>query len=82
MTDEDHIIERLHKELSDRDHRIEELRLENRRLNKELSLKYQADAVQIIDALYSRAGFDHWWGDLTQDLKEEVLEGITEVLKR
>lgn len=64
-----------------RDHRIRELLLENKRLNSELKIKSQAEAVQIIDALYSRAGFDHWWGDLTQDLKEEVLEGITEVLR-
>lgn len=61
--------------------RIDELLRENKRLNSELAIKAQVEAIQIIDSLLSRAGFDHWWGDLTQDLKEEVLEGITQVLR-
>lgn len=64
-----------------RDHRIRELLLENKRLNSELKIKSQVEALQIIDSLMSRAGFDHWWGDLTEDLREEVLEGIAEAIK-
>jgi hypothetical protein len=38
--------------------------------------------LEILDALYDRAGFDDWWDRIGEELNDEITEEIEEILKR
>ncbi len=40
-----------------------------------------ARAKRVIDFLGDRKGFDHWWHDIEQDDKNEILEGLAKLLE-
>lgn len=37
-------------------------------------------AEDVIDVLYGRVGFDHWWGKIDDDIKEEIKDEINEAI--
>jgi len=37
--------------------------------------------LEILDALYDRAGFDDWWDMLDEELEEEITEELEAIVK-
>ncbi|GAA0196928.1 MULTISPECIES: hypothetical protein [Bacillati] len=35
----------------------------------------------IVDELYARRGFDYWWDDIDEDVREEILEALAETIE-
>jgi hypothetical protein len=42
----------------------------------------QEKAEAIIDMLSSRGGFDGWWGNIDDDIQEEIIEEITKIIEK
>jgi hypothetical protein len=38
--------------------------------------------LEILDALYDRAGFDDWWDRLDEELEDEITEELEAIVKR
>lgn len=41
----------------------------------------RAKAKQVIELLEGRKGFDHWWADIEQDIRNDVLEALARLLE-
>jgi hypothetical protein len=39
-------------------------------------------AVQVIVNLTDRSGFDNWWGNLDEDIQEEILQEIVDTIRK
>ena len=39
-------------------------------------------AEKIISMLNGRGGFDDWWGNIDEDIQEEIIDEITKILKK
>ena len=38
--------------------------------------------LEILDALYDRAGFDDWWNVIGEELEDEITEELETIIKR
>jgi hypothetical protein len=38
--------------------------------------------LEILDALYDRAGFDDWWNNIGEELEDEITEELESIVKR
>lgn len=47
-----------------------------------MSREIKKCVLEILDALYDRAGFDDWWDRLDDELSDEITEEIEEIIKR
>jgi len=36
---------------------------------------------EIIDALCDRGGFDDWWGNISIDVKDEIIKNLENIIK-
>lgn len=48
----------------------------------DMSREIKKCVLEILDALYNRAGFDDWWDRLDDELSDEITEEIEEIVKR
>jgi hypothetical protein len=37
-------------------------------------------ASEVLSELYSRAGFDHWWDDISEEDQEEIERRLAEII--
>jgi hypothetical protein len=38
--------------------------------------------LEILDVLYDRSGFDHWWDNLGEEYEEEITAELEQIIKR
>ena len=38
--------------------------------------------LEILDVLYDRSGFDHWWDNLGEEYEEEITAELEQIVKR
>jgi hypothetical protein len=38
--------------------------------------------LEIVDSLYNRGGFDDWWGNLDDDIEEEIIKEIEDIIEK
>lgn len=51
-------------------------------LTYQMSRDTKKCVLEILDALYDRAGFDDWWDIIGEELEEEIIEELEEIVKR
>jgi len=44
--------------------------------------KHRKAAWEVIQELYSRAAFDHWWDNIYDDDKDELFDTLAKIIKR
>ena len=49
---------------------------------KSMSREIKKCVLEILDALYDRAGFDDWWDRLDEKLEDEITQELEEIIKR
>lgn len=47
-----------------------------------MSREIKKCVLEILDALYNRAGFDDWWDRLDEELEDEIAQELEEIIKR
>jgi hypothetical protein len=47
-----------------------------------MSREIKKCVLEILDALYDRAGFDDWWDSLDEELEDEITQELEEIVKR
>ena len=47
-----------------------------------MSREIKKCVLEILDALYNRAGFDDWWDRLDEELEDEITQELEEIVKR
>jgi hypothetical protein len=38
--------------------------------------------LEILDVLYDRSGFDHWWDNLGEEYEKEITTELEQIIKR
>jgi hypothetical protein len=46
-----------------------------------MSREIKKCVLEILDALYDRAGFDDWWDRLDEELSDEITEELEAIIK-
>jgi hypothetical protein len=47
-----------------------------------MRIKTKKCVLEILDALYSRAGFDDWWDMIGEELNDEITKELEEIVRR
>ena len=47
-----------------------------------MKIQYSKHIVNLlIDALNDRAGFDHWWWGIDEEIQKEIIKELAEIVK-
>jgi hypothetical protein len=49
---------------------------------RQMRIKTKKCVLEILDALYNRAGFDDWWDNIGEELNDEITKEIEEIVRR
>jgi endonuclease III-like uncharacterized protein len=47
-----------------------------------MSKEVKKCVLEILDVLYDRSGFDHWWDNLGEELESEITAELEQIVKR